>query len=40
MGLWGNAYLGGSSVGGCLTMGKLLGEKYLSWSTAAAAAAE
>jgi fumarate reductase flavoprotein subunit len=40
MGLWGNAYLGGSSVGGCLTMGKLLGEKYLSWSTAEAAAAE
>ena len=31
MGIWGNAYLGGSSVGGCLTMGKLLGQKFLSW---------
>ncbi|MEQ8734838.1 MAG: FAD-dependent oxidoreductase [Rhodospirillaceae bacterium] len=40
MGIWGNAYLGGSSVGGCLTMGRLLGEKFLSWETAAAAAAE
>jgi fumarate reductase flavoprotein subunit len=40
MGLWGNAFLGGSSVGGCLTMGRLLGEKFLTWETAAAAAAE
>ena len=31
MGIWGNAYLGGSSVGGCLTMGKLLGQKFLNW---------
>ena len=31
MGIWGNAYLGGSSVGGCLTMGRLLGEKLLTW---------
>ena len=40
MGLWGNAFLGGSSIGGCLTMGRLLGERFLSWETASAAAAE
>lgn len=40
MGIWGNAYLGGSSVGGCLTMGRLLGEKFLTWETSAAVAAE
>lgn len=40
MGLWGNAYLGGSSIGGCLTMGVLLGEKILRWSKAGAMAAE
>jgi len=31
MGIWGNAYLGGSSVGGCTTMGRLLGQKFLNW---------
>lgn len=40
MGIWGNAYLGGSSVGGCLTMGRLLGERLLTWNSAQAAAAE
>ncbi|MDX2225184.1 MAG: FAD-dependent oxidoreductase [Rhodospirillaceae bacterium] len=40
MGLWGNAYLGGSSVGGCLTMGRLLGEKILSWQEKGSLAAE
>jgi len=39
MGIWGNAYLGGSSVGGCLTMGRLLGERFLNWDKAAPAAA-
>ncbi len=39
MGIWGNAYLGGSSVGGCLTMGRLLGEKFLRWENMATAAA-
>ena len=40
MGLWGNAFLGGSSIGGCLTMGRLLGERFLAWEKSAAAAAE
>jgi fumarate reductase flavoprotein subunit len=40
MGLWGNAYLGGSSVGGCLTMGRLLGERILRWADTGAMAAE
>lgn len=40
MGLWGNAYLGGSSIGGCLTMGRLLGERILNWNRAGAMAAE
>ncbi len=40
MGIWGNAFLGGSGVGGCMTMGRLLGEKFLRWDTATAAAAE
>lgn len=40
MGLWGNAYLGGSSIGGCLTMGRLMGEKFVPVQATAAAAAE
>ncbi|MBL8631203.1 MAG: FAD-dependent oxidoreductase [Rhodospirillaceae bacterium] len=40
MGIFGNAYLGGSSVSGAITLGRLLGNKLLSWSQTGALAAE
>jgi fumarate reductase flavoprotein subunit len=40
MGIFGNAYLGGSSVSGAITLGRLLGNKILSWSESGAMAAE
>ena len=40
MGIFGNAYLGGSSVSGALTFGSMLGAKILDWSQSNAAAAE
>lgn len=40
MGIFGNAYLGGSSVSGAITLGRLLGAKILSWPQASAQAAE
>jgi fumarate reductase flavoprotein subunit len=40
MGIFGNAYLGGSSVSGALTLGRLLGAKLLSWSASQSIAAE
>ncbi len=40
MGIFGNAYLGGSSVSGALTFGRMLGAKILDWSQTNAAAAE
>jgi len=40
MGIFGNAYLGGSSVSGALTFGQMLGAKILNWSQTNAQAAE
>lgn len=40
MGIFGNAYLGGSSVSGAITLGRLLGHKILNWSKTNALAAE
>jgi len=40
MGIFGNAYLGGSSVSGAITLGRLLGHQVLDWSAARAMAAE
>jgi fumarate reductase flavoprotein subunit len=40
MGIFGNAYLGGSSVSGALTLGHMLGSKVLNWSQSGALAAE
>jgi len=40
MGIFGNAYLGGSSVSGALSLGRLLGAKLLNWSASQSIAAE
>ena len=40
MGIFGNAYLGGSSVSGALTFGRMLGAKILNWSQTGTMAAE
>jgi fumarate reductase flavoprotein subunit len=40
MGVFGNAYLGGSSVSGAITLGRLLGHSILNWSATGALAAE
>ncbi len=40
MGIFGNAYLGGSSVSGAITLGRLLGHSILNWSETGAMAAE